>query len=91
MAIGCGDEGIDIMGIEYKNQIKILGISFHPHTHKTITDNWTQITRNIRLQASESYKRNLSMSHRSLYTYVPPVTSVVRDTNTAPAETTTPN
>jgi hypothetical protein len=67
MAIGGWDEGIDVMGIKYKNQIKILGISFHPHTHMTITDNWTQITRNIRLQASESYNRNLSMSQRIVY------------------------
>jgi hypothetical protein len=67
MAIGGWDEEIDIMEIEYKNQIKILGITFHPHTHMKITENWAKITRNIRLQASESYKRNLSMSQRIVY------------------------
>jgi hypothetical protein len=70
MAIGGWDEGIDIMGIEYKNQIKILGISFHPHTHMSITENWTQITRNIRLQESEKYNRNLSMSQRRVYIHM---------------------
>jgi endonuclease/exonuclease/phosphatase family metal-dependent hydrolase len=69
MAIGGWDTKIDIMGIQYKNKIKILGIEYHTETERTINDNWDRVTKGIRLQASEVYSRDLEIDQRICYVH----------------------
>jgi hypothetical protein len=69
MAVGGWDKNTDIVGIAYHESIKILGIQFHSQTDVTANNNWTQVTRSIRTQASEAYNRELSMSQRISYTH----------------------
>jgi accessory colonization factor AcfC len=44
---------IDVMGIKYQDETKILGITFHGKTDQTVHDNWNRITRKIKIQDTE--------------------------------------
>jgi hypothetical protein len=48
MALGGWETTADVMGIQYKDEVKILGITFHRKTEETIAHNWAIRMRTIK-------------------------------------------
>jgi hypothetical protein len=57
MTVGGWKTTIDVMGIKYQDETKILGITFHRNTDQTVHDNWNRITRKRKIQATQVYSR----------------------------------
>jgi hypothetical protein len=95
MALGTWDTTTPIMGIEYHNQIKVLGINYTNTIGLSAANSWTHVARNIRTQTQDAYYRELRLHQRLQYvnTYFlakacytaqvfPPPTNSTRQINT---------
>jgi hypothetical protein len=69
MAMGVWDKSTDIMGIQYHNVIKILGVHMHNTIAKVADINWATTTGKIRTQAHDAYNRDLCLEQRIQYTH----------------------
>jgi hypothetical protein len=69
LAQGGWDTTTNVMGIQYRDELKILGIIFHRTTAQTIAHNWALRMRSIKKQASEVYCRDLRLNHRIRYVH----------------------
>jgi hypothetical protein len=69
MALVGWETTTDVMGIQYKDEVKIFGITFHRKTEQTIAHNWAIRMRIIKTQARELYSRNLGLHHRIQYVH----------------------
>jgi hypothetical protein len=69
LAGGGWDTKTDILGINYQQHIKILGIHYHPGIERTVHNNWELATRAIRAQATTAYHRELGLHQRIQYTH----------------------
>jgi hypothetical protein len=58
MALGASSTAIPVMGIEYHNELRTLGIHFATTIRASALASWAQVTRNIRTQAQEAYHRD---------------------------------
>jgi purine nucleoside permease len=69
LAVGTWDTSINIMGINYEESVKILGIQFTNTIHQTTLNSWTMVTNGIRAQAQETYSRDLNLYQRFRYVH----------------------
>jgi hypothetical protein len=96
MALGTWDTTTPIMGIEYHNQLKVLGIHFTNTIRLSAANSWTHVARNIRTQAQDTYYKELRLHQlvqyvntdllaKAWYTaqIFPPPTNSIRQINTA--------
>ena len=64
MAVGMWDTTVNIMGIPYQENIKILGVHFTSTTSQSAMNSWSVVTDGLRAQAREAYYRELSLNKR---------------------------
>jgi hypothetical protein len=96
MALGSWNTTNIVMGLDYHNELRILGIHFATTTRQSAIRSWTHVTGNVRAEAHEMYHRDLQLHHRIKYvkTYLmakawytaqnfPPPEDSVRQINTA--------
>jgi hypothetical protein len=69
LALGGWDTTTEVMGIQYRGEVKLLEITFHRTTAQTIAHNWALRMRTIKTQASEVYCRDLGLNHRIRYVH----------------------
>jgi hypothetical protein len=67
LALGGWNNVTPVMGIEYHNELRILGIRFAKTISESPTASWEHVTRNIRTQAQEAYYRDLPLYKRIQY------------------------
>jgi hypothetical protein len=67
IALGTWDTATPIIGIEYHNQIKVLGINFTNTIRLSAANSWTHLAQNIRIQSQDAYYRELSLHQRVQY------------------------
>jgi hypothetical protein len=70
MPLGRWDATTTVMGIQYSDEVKILGVVFHKNTVQTIERNWALRTRTIQIQAREMYSRDLGLQQRLQYVHI---------------------
>ena len=96
MGVGTWDATTPMMGIEYQDEMRILGVRFAATIQATALASWAPIMRSIRAQAQEAYHRELPLYQRCQYVnafllakvwyaaqILPPPRDVVRQINTA--------
>jgi len=64
MAVGMWDTTVNIMGIPYHENVKILGVHFTNTTSLSAVNSWSVVTDGLRAQAREAYYRELSLNKR---------------------------
>jgi len=64
MAVGKWDTTVNIMGIPYYENMKILGSHFRSTTSQSAMKSWSVVTDGLRAQAREAYYRELSLNKR---------------------------
>ena len=71
-ALACGTWNAtkEVMGIGYKQSIRILGFQFTKETNKSQRLNWEQVEKKIKLHAQGTYHRELGLAHRIKYAQV---------------------
>jgi hypothetical protein len=68
MALGTWDKSQNVMGIQYHEEIRILGIQMMMTTTKQSgLRSWSMVTSKIRAQACDAYYRTLSLDQRIMY------------------------
>jgi len=72
MAVGMWDTTVNIMGIPYYENMKILGIHFTRTASQSALKSWSVVTDGLREQAREAYYRELSLNKRMhfVHTYM---------------------
>ena len=61
MAVGMWDTTVNIMGIPYHENVKILDVHFTSTTSRSAMNSWSVVTDGLRAQARETYYRELSL------------------------------
>jgi hypothetical protein len=69
LAVGKWDTSVNIMGIQYQESVKFLGIHFRNTIHETILKSWTTVTDGIRAHAQDTYSRELNLYQRIQYVH----------------------
>jgi hypothetical protein len=64
MAVGMWDTTVNIMGIPYHENVKILRVHFTSTTSQLAMNSWSVVTGGLRAQACEAYYRELSLNKR---------------------------
>ena len=64
MAVGTWGTTVNIMGIPYHKNVKILGVHFTSTTSQSAMNSWSVVTGGLRAQAREAYYRELSLNKR---------------------------
>jgi len=69
MGLGTWDVSVDILGIPYCNELRILGIqmTMTTTTNQSVNKSWALIAGTIRAQAREAYYKTLNLDQRILY------------------------
>ena len=96
LALGSWPKHATTMGINYENEIKILGFYITGNTQKSAEKSWSTVTSQIKRKAQESYHRSLNLSNRIRYVneillapawyttqILPPPVNIIRQINTA--------
>jgi len=63
LVVGTWDSPETVLVIKYHPHVKILGISFWSSIDQSMNDSWARLTGRIRLQAKNSYYRDLCIAH----------------------------
>jgi hypothetical protein len=66
MGLGTWDVTVDILGIPYCNELRILGIQMTTN-NQTTNKSWALIAEPISVQAREAYYKTLNLDQRMLY------------------------
>jgi len=66
MAVGAWDNCINIMGISYHTELKILGTHFTTTVRQSACKNWSAVAGRIRSTARDAYYRELCLEKRVL-------------------------
>ena len=53
-----------IRGIEYRQKVKILGMSIGSSTQQSVVDTWNQVTGHVKMLAKDAYHRDLCLAQR---------------------------
>jgi hypothetical protein len=69
LAVGVWDT-IPVMDIPYNEEITVLGVVIQKFIARAASASWTRITHMVRLQARDTYSRNLGLSQRIQYAHV---------------------
>ena len=69
MAVGAWDTSVDIMGIQYQTERKILGAHFTNSVKQSAQSSWTKLTGVLRAQARDAYSRELYLAKRIQYVH----------------------
>jgi hypothetical protein len=70
MTMGDWDTSTDIIGIQYHNSMKILGVQVHATVALLEDKSWTIVTGKIRAQARDAYNRDLCLEQRIQYIHI---------------------
>jgi hypothetical protein len=60
----------DIIGIPCQHHVMILGLHFWGTLRQTVSASWTQLVGLVKIQAKDSYPRDLCLAHRIFYAHV---------------------
>jgi hypothetical protein len=60
----------NILGIPCQHHVRILGFLFWGTLRQTVSASWAQLVRLVKIQANDSYPRDLCLVHRILYVHV---------------------
>ena len=69
LPLGGWNESLNVLGIQYVDQIKILGITFAKTTEQSRRHTWAEVTGRVRGMASQAYMRDLCLTQRVWYTH----------------------
>jgi hypothetical protein len=69
LAVGRWDTTENVLGIQYHEGVKILGLQFMTTIHHSAVRSWSAATDGIRAQAREAYNRELNLNNRILYVH----------------------
>jgi len=64
LAIGRWTAPATVLGIEFCNQVKILGFTFGTNIENSRKESWSSVTRAVRAEARKAYARNLCLAQR---------------------------
>jgi hypothetical protein len=67
MALGSWNTTNTVMGLDYQNELRILGTRFATTIRQSAIRSWTHVTGIIRAQAQEMYHRDLQLHQRIKY------------------------
>jgi hypothetical protein len=69
MAVGAWDTTIDMIGISYCKEMRILGASFTSTVAQSGDISWARVTGKVRALTRDSYGRELYLTHRIQYVH----------------------
>lgn len=69
LPLGGWDEGLNILGIQYVDRLKILGITFTSTTEQSRRQTWMEVTGSVRGMASLACTRDLCLTQRVWYAH----------------------
>jgi hypothetical protein len=69
LAVGRWDTTENVLGIQYHEGVKILGLQFTTTIHHSALRSWSAVTNGIRAQGREAYNRELNLNNRILYVH----------------------
>jgi hypothetical protein len=67
LGLSAWDESIDILGIPYCNELRILGTQMTNTTNQSANKSWATIAGTIRAQAQEAYYKTFNLEQRIMY------------------------
>ena len=67
LALGAWEETIDILGIPYCNELRILGIQMTNTTNQSAEKSWATIAGTTRAQAQEAYYKTFNLEQIMMY------------------------
>lgn len=67
MGLGTWDATLDILGIPYCDELRILGMQMTTSTNQSANKSWALIAGTIRAQAREAYYKTLNLEQRLLH------------------------
>jgi len=70
LPVGAWDTNLPVMNIPYTDEIKVLGFNMQKSINRAGKSSWARITNMVRIQARETYGRDLNIAQRIQYVQV---------------------
>ena len=70
LPVGTWDTNLPVMNIPYTDEIKVLDFNMHKSIERSGKPSWARITNMVRIQARETYGRDLNLAQRIQYVQV---------------------
>jgi hypothetical protein len=67
LPVGSWDTNLQVLNLQYTDEIKILGFNMQKSIQSAGKSSWERITNMVRIQARDTYGRDLNLSQRIQY------------------------